>query len=352
MPEPSRRTSRALVVEDDRSWQQILVELLSDAGLTVDVADSYATALTTMRAAAHRIAVVDLSLGGSDHHNQEGLQVLDAIRRHDPGCESILLTGFATVEIAVTSMKEYGAHTCLRKELFRRAQFGELVQVLLAETGGRSAVTESRDPVFTTVTGGQIQGGAQILVVEDDAGWRDIFMELLADAGHDARVCRSYGEALAHLSQGIDLAIVDLSLASSVAPDDNVDGFRLLEVSRRAGIPAVVVSGIASPEDAEAAYQQYGAFAFFEKQDFSRRAFRQAVEAALTARPAQPSLDLLTGREREVLELLVQGMTNKQIAEALVISPNTVKRHLKAIFAKLEVNTRTAAVAKAMEEGV
>lgn len=46
------------------------------------------------------------------------------------------------------------------------------------------------------------------------------------------------------------------------------------------------------------------------------------------------------------------GLTNKDIAEALVISDNTVKRHLKAIFAKLDVNTRSAAVAKAIGAGL
>ncbi len=77
---------RALIVEDDRSWQSILVELLQDAGLVVDVTNSYATAATALRAAPHRVAVVDLSLGGVDHHNQDGLRVLEALHKHDPGC--------------------------------------------------------------------------------------------------------------------------------------------------------------------------------------------------------------------------------------------------------------------------
>jgi len=56
-------------------------------------------------------------------------------------------------------------------------------------------------------------------------------------------------------------------------------------------------------------------------------------------------LSVLTDREREVLDLLAQGLTNKEIAEKLVITTNTVKRHLKAIFEKLNVHTRAAATA-------
>jgi len=51
-------------------------------------------------------------------------------------------------------------------------------------------------------------------------------------------------------------------------------------------------------------------------------------------------------REREVMALVTQGMTNKEISEKLFITTNTVKRHLKAIFEKLEVHTRSAAVSK------
>ncbi len=72
-------------------------------------------------------------------------------------------------------------------------------------------------------------------------------------------------------------------------------------------------------------------------------------EALAAATGKTTALAFLTEREREVLNLLVLGLTNKEIAERLVISPNTVKRHLKAVFAKLGVSTRAAAVAKAME---
>jgi DNA-binding NarL/FixJ family response regulator len=53
-----------------------------------------------------------------------------------------------------------------------------------------------------------------------------------------------------------------------------------------------------------------------------------------------------------VLALLVEGRTNRQMAEVLVISPHTVRRHVENIFAKLGVNTRAAATAYAYEHGL
>src|SRR5580704_7602525 len=54
--------------------------------------------------------------------------------------------------------------------------------------------------------------------------------------------------------------------------------------------------------------------------------------------------DPLTSRERDVLAMISQGLSNKRIARALEISPETVKSHVKHIFLKLEVSTRTEAV--------
>jgi DNA-binding NarL/FixJ family response regulator len=58
----------------------------------------------------------------------------------------------------------------------------------------------------------------------------------------------------------------------------------------------------------------------------------------------------LTPREKDVLEQLVQGKSKKRIAKDLVLSPHTVDTHLRSIYAKLHVNTQTAAVAKALSE--
>ncbi len=60
----------------------------------------------------------------------------------------------------------------------------------------------------------------------------------------------------------------------------------------------------------------------------------------------------LTAREVEILQLTVDGQTVSSIAEALIISPKTVKHHLSAIYTKLGVDNRTAAVVHAVRAGV
>lgn len=72
---------------------------------------------------------------------------------------------------------------------------------------------------------------------------------------------------------------------------------------------------------------------------------RQAL-ARLDATEAEAAALPLTPREREVLELVGEGMTNAQVAQSLWLSPGTVRRHLENAFAKLGVHTRTAAVAR------
>jgi DNA-binding NarL/FixJ family response regulator len=362
---------RALIVEDDRSWQQVLTEILTDAGLMADVVDSLEGAVASLRTAPHRLAVVDLSLSGSDYHNQDGLRVLDAVRRLDPGCTTVLLTGFATVELAVSALTEYGVFTCLRKETFHRAQFRDLVgQALASAPPVRNIVHEPGDiPPNDGLAGEPGKDTSRkasrglALVVEDDAGWRSILSELLTDASYQVRLCSSFGEALGYLRrEKYALAVVDLSLSSSAVAaaalwdrgpsEQDWDGYRLLTSAQATGISTIVVSGVATPADIERAYTKYSVFAFVEKQAFDRRAFLRTVDEAHDASRTGSDLECLTRREREVLELLAQGLTNKEIAESLTITTNTVKRHLKAIFGKLEVNTRAAAVAKAVSAGV
>jgi len=60
----------------------------------------------------------------------------------------------------------------------------------------------------------------------------------------------------------------------------------------------------------------------------------------------------LTNREVDVLQLLVAGQSDKEIAERLFISPRTVQSHVASIFTKLGVNSRTAAATLAVGSGL
>ncbi|MDX6485741.1 MAG: hypothetical protein QOF43_894, partial [Gaiellaceae bacterium] len=63
-------------------------------------------------------------------------------------------------------------------------------------------------------------------------------------------------------------------------------------------------------------------------------------------------LPSLTQREREVLRLLADGLANEEIGKALTISPETVRTHVRKAMAKLEADTRTQAVAKALRQSI
>jgi HD-GYP domain-containing protein (c-di-GMP phosphodiesterase class II) len=85
---------------------------------------------------------------------------------------------------------------------------------------------------------------------------------------------------------------------------------------------------------------------------------REAVNAVLTAAGQPPvrrprSLPAgLSEREAEVLSLAVRGLSNRQIADALVLSPKTVGRHIESIYSKIGVSTRVGATLFAMQHGL
>ena len=64
------------------------------------------------------------------------------------------------------------------------------------------------------------------------------------------------------------------------------------------------------------------------------------------------NIDALTPREMDVLRLLAQGLSNRKIAARLDVNERTIKYHVSAILAKLEVSNRTEAVMRAIEQGL
>lgn len=139
-----------------------------------------------------------------------------------------------------------------------------------------------------------------------------------------------------------DVELCDMQRASSPLPKEAEAPVVALTAGAPAGSPAGVLPPDATVEQLDAALR--------------------AVFAGLIVRPAAtpeprgfaPAEDmpLLTPREREILGLIGEGLSNKAMARRLGISVHTVKFHLEALFLKLDATSRAEAVAKGLRGGV
>jgi LuxR family maltose regulon positive regulatory protein len=80
--------------------------------------------------------------------------------------------------------------------------------------------------------------------------------------------------------------------------------------------------------------------------------WRERYEPKLTAIARPAIAEVLSARERNIIELISRGQSNKEIARGLGIAPETVKSHVKHIFVKLDVDKRTRAVVRAQSLGI
>lgn len=358
-------TLRVLLVEDDPSWTEILTEMLEDVAAEICHAATFEGALEALEDGPYELALLDVSLATSSHDNQDGLRVLERFRARYPHTPAIILTGYATVDLAVQALTALHANDFLRKEQLDRRRFLEAVR---RAVGTRVPAPRTVSPGPALVARPATEAfGVRVLVVEDNPAWQSIYEELLDEAGATMALAVSYGEARGLIQRGtFDAAVVDLKLASSTEPRDNRDGFFLLRLTREAGLPTLVVSALGQPMEIDRAYEEHGIFAFFDKEGFQRDAFLRTLRDAAHQRPpipaaangtVPPSLEAtplaeLTERQLEVLALLAQGKTNNEIADEIIVSVNTVKKHVLAIFATLGVNTRAGAAAVAARYGM
>lgn len=79
---------------------------------------------------------------------------------------------------------------------------------------------------------------------------------------------------------------------------------------------------------------------------------RKLLQRQSQVTPAPPVSEILTEREIEVLKLMARGLSNKEIADALVVSMPTVRSHITNILTKLNLSNRTQAVLYALREGI
>jgi DNA-binding NarL/FixJ family response regulator len=187
---------------------------------------------------------------------------------------------------------------------------------------------------------------APILIVEDDRELQDVLVGHLKGEGYPVTAASDLAEAR-RLCEGAQhrLVIADLLLG-----DDIKGGLELIgSVSQ--GVPFILISGNANRE-ALAEAINCGVSRFFEKPfrlaDLSV-AVRELLESSQPAKARWEKMVAdkeLTTREREVFALLMQGYSNKAIADQIQTAERTVKAHLSSVFKKFEVRSRAELLSK------
>jgi len=183
-----------------------------------------------------------------------------------------------------------------------------------------------------------------IYVVDDDEAVRDSLAWLLEGTGYRVQVFESAEKFLNRCDlNAVAVLILDIRMPG-------MTGLELQEVlaSKASTLPIIFITGHGDVPMAVKA-MKLGAADFIEK-PFNELILRDLVSKMLAiAQKAkdqerekmrnQALLDKLTGRQRQVLERIVAGRLNKQIADDLTISIKTVESHRASIMSKLNVNT-------------
>ena len=196
-----------------------------------------------------------------------------------------------------------------------------------------------------------------IYVVDDDEAIRRSLSFLLKTSGYAVRLFEG-GTAFLKDAAGLEPGCVLLDVRM---PD--IDGLEVQRELRARGVmlPVVIMTGHGDIDMAVAAMKA-GASDFIEK-PFEKAALLGCVEAArrvavaergagARAEDARARLNVLTDREREVLDGLVEGLPNKTIAFDLGISPRTVEIHRANLMQKLEVKSLAEALRIAFHAGL
>lgn len=171
-----------------------------------------------------------------------------------------------------------------------------------------------------------------VYIVDDDASVRDSLSLLLSLRGHATATFACAEDLLSALQPAwTGCLVVDIRMPG-------MSGLELQAqlVARGVSLPVIVITAHGSVAAARQAFLAQ-AVDFLEK-PFDGELLLRAVEQALDGLPADAPADrpkaALTAREGEVLELLVQGLHNRRIAEVLGISPRTVEVHKARVLDK------------------
>jgi DNA-binding NarL/FixJ family response regulator len=183
-----------------------------------------------------------------------------------------------------------------------------------------------------------------VLVVDDDPKLRMLIATVFADAHARALEAESGEEALAIAADARpDLVVLDVHLPGM----SGYEVCRTLKQRFGNGLPIILLSGERMESFDRVAGLLLGADDYLVKPCAPGELVARARRLIRVRDAINAEARTLTKRETEVLTLIADGVTTVAIAASLVVTPKTVSKHLERIFQKLDVHTRTEAVAEA-----
>ena len=144
-----------------------------------------------------------------------------------------------------------------------------------------------------------------------------------------------------------DVELCDLDRSAAPLPKEAEAPVVALTTGTPSGAPAGVLLPDATAEQLDAALRAVAVGLLVRS-----TAMPPAAPPDLRGFAPAEDMPLLTPREREILALIGEGLSNKSMARRLGISVHTVKFHLEALFTKLDATSRAEAVAKGLRGGV
>ncbi|KJF72878.1 histidine kinase [Agrobacterium arsenijevicii] len=316
-----------LVIEDENGMRDLLKMGLEQMGYTVAATSTAAEALAIVRGLQFvpDVILADYNL----HTGGDGIAAIgdirQALRRNVP---ALILTG----DISSKALKAFAQHEI--PHLHKPAKLKDVMQMvetLVVQQTGERVERRNEAENMETMTGRRIE------IIDDELDIRDNLRALFEG---DGWAVRTYASAEAYLADykpdRSSCLLVDAYLPGMVG----MDLLRLLK-QRQHRFPVIVITGHSDVRMAIDA-MRYGAADFIEKPISSREIYRSVRSAFDRSRnanereerreTARATLALLTRKQRQILDRIVQGQANKIIAADMQLSQRTVENHRASIM--------------------
>ncbi len=354
---PEKKTPTILVIDDEKSVLDSFRLIMEKEGLIVFTSEDSENALSILKTFTINVVLLDLKLGKED-----GLAVGDVIMKRSPQTKVILFTGYPSFETAIEATKR-GFFYYMEKNSSPKIIKEKIREAIRSETSSGKNLSDRKQRNclrFITIC-------QHSLIIDQ--------IKMISEENLCLDHSRNFLSIKEIVSSGFqketDLAMVCASCVFS-GIDDSIRAIKDI-YTLFPFIKLIIMNEKFSSEE-KAQLLKIGVKGFF-KSEMDRSEIEKALlvirdggiwaEREILNLAIEPDISHISSvlakydntynlsiREKEILQTMMLGIRNKDIADRLYISEKTVKTHINRIFKKLGVDSRVKAILKAKEENL